>query len=63
MPTGIPQEGTDIGALALGYVSITPIKLNYTDHTKIPKLVEWGWPQAAATTNGHRYETAVPLLA
>lgn len=29
-PTGIPEDGTDIGALAEGYVSITPIQLDLT---------------------------------
>ncbi len=29
-PTGIPEDGTDIGALAQGYVSITPLQLDLT---------------------------------
>ena len=62
VPTGIPQEGTDIGAIALGYASITPLKLNYTDHQKLPKLVDWGWPQPEEQfSTGHWPETAVPL--
>lgn len=31
-PTGIPEEGTDIGALAEGYVSITPLQLDLTSY-------------------------------
>jgi 5'-nucleotidase len=64
VPTGIPQEGTDIGALALGYASITPLKLDYTDTRKMPELVEWGWSQAeTVSVNGNNKETAVPLTA
>ncbi|MCS7009979.1 MAG: 5'/3'-nucleotidase SurE, partial [Anaerolineales bacterium] len=29
-PTGIPEEGTDYGALKAGYVSITPLQLDLT---------------------------------
>ena len=29
-PTGVPEDGTDIGALAQGYVSITPLQLDLT---------------------------------
>jgi len=30
-PTGIPDEGTDFGALEQGYVSVTPLHLDLTD--------------------------------
>jgi 5'-nucleotidase len=36
-PSGVPQEGTDIGALADGYVSLTPLHLDLTAHGAI----EW----------------------
>jgi 5'-nucleotidase len=42
-PTGIPEEGTDIGALSEGYVSITPLQLDLTMYTAIPMLGDWGW--------------------
>lgn len=29
-PTGVPDQGTDIGALQAGYVSLTPLKLDLT---------------------------------
>ncbi len=29
-PTGIPKEGTDIGAVALGFASVTPLQLDFT---------------------------------
>jgi 5'-nucleotidase len=62
VPIGIPQEGTDIGAIALGYASITPLKLDYTDYRKLPDLVDWGWLPAQTTpAQGIGLETAVPL--
>jgi 5'-nucleotidase len=42
-PTGIPEEGTDIGALSEGYVSITPLQLDLTMYTAIPTLGDWDW--------------------
>jgi 5'-nucleotidase len=43
IPTGVPEEGTDIGALNEGYVSITPIQLDLTAHDLIPDLRVWEW--------------------
>lgn len=43
LPTGIQEEGTDIGALAEGYVSITPLQLDLTAHLLIPTLEKWLW--------------------
>jgi 5'-nucleotidase len=31
-PTGVEEPGTDYGALAAGFVSITPIQLDLTSH-------------------------------
>ncbi len=42
-PTGIPEEGTDFGALAEGYVSITPLHLDLTDCEMLDRLREWRW--------------------
>jgi 5'-nucleotidase len=42
-PTGTPEEGTDVGALAGGYVSITPIQLDLTMYSAIPTLGDWDW--------------------
>lgn len=38
MPTGIVEDGTDIGALAEHYVSITPLQLDLTDYEKFDGL-------------------------
>lgn len=37
-PTGIPEDGTDIGALAQGYVSITPLQLDLTAYSAMQAL-------------------------
>lgn len=42
-PTGIPEEGTDFGALAEGYVSITPLHLDLTDCEMLDRLRKWRW--------------------
>ena len=40
-PTGIPEDGTDFGALAQGYVSITPLHLDLTAHHCLSELQSW----------------------
>jgi len=40
-PTGIPEPGTDFWALANGYVSVTPLSLDLTDHALLPTLEAW----------------------
>jgi 5'-nucleotidase len=42
-PTGIPEAGTDYGALAEGYVSITPLQLDLTARDAMPLLKKWKW--------------------
>jgi 5'-nucleotidase len=44
-PTGIPEPGTDIGAMAEGYVSITPLQLDLTDYRLMPEINSWKWNQ------------------
>jgi 5'-nucleotidase len=40
-PTGLFEEGTDFGALAKGFVSVTPLHLDLTAHSNIPLLQYW----------------------
>jgi len=40
-PLGVPEEGTDIGALARGCVSVTPLLLDLTDHAMLSVLRDW----------------------
>lgn len=42
-PTGVPEEGTDIGALRKGAVSITPLQLDMTSYKRINELQNWDW--------------------
>lgn len=37
-PTGIPEDDSDIGALADGYVSVTPIQLDLTAYPVMPDI-------------------------
>lgn len=40
-PTGIPDDGTDVGALSHGYISITPIQMDMTAYTFMDQLRAW----------------------
>ena len=40
-PTGVPDEGTDFGALAENVVSITPLHLDMTAYEFMPELNSW----------------------
>ena len=42
-PTGIPERGSDFGALNEGYVSLTPIQLDLTAYHLISDLNSWEW--------------------
>ncbi len=42
-PTGVPERGTDIGALAEGYVSVTPLHLDLTAYRALSDLNTWSW--------------------
>jgi 5'/3'-nucleotidase len=42
-PTGLAEDGSDVGALAEGYVSITPLQLDLTAYRAVESLREWIW--------------------
>jgi 5'-nucleotidase len=42
-PTGVPDEGTDFGALDRGYISITPLQLDLTAIDSMQIMKEWDW--------------------
>jgi len=44
-PTGVAESGTDFGDLSRGYVSITPIQLDLTDHFVLEQVKDWKWTQ------------------
>ncbi len=41
VPTGLVEEGTDIGALAAGDISVTPIHLDLTDEARLEEARGW----------------------
>ena len=45
-PTGVAERGTDIGALAEGYVSITPLHLDLTAYRALTDLNTWAWDES-----------------
>jgi len=49
IPGGHLDEGTDIWAVANGYVSVTPMRLDLTAHEVISELQTWKFqPQSAS---------------
>ena len=55
-PTGVPERGTDVGALAEGYVSVTPLQLDLTAYRAITDLNTWQWDEST-------FETTLPEAA
>ncbi len=51
-PTGVPERGTDVGALAEGFVSVTPLQLDLTAYRALTDLNTWHWDETP-------YETAL----
>ena len=46
-PTGVPKEGTDVGALAQNYASVTPLQLDLTAYHALTSLADWEWASPA----------------
>jgi 5'-nucleotidase len=46
-PGGDPEPGTDIGALAGGFISITPLTLNMTSIPQMEYMARWGLDRLA----------------
>ena len=42
-PTGVSESGTDVGALADGFISVTPLQLDLTAYRAISDLNTWNW--------------------
>ena len=47
-PTGVPERGTDVGALNDGYVSITPLQLDLTAYRTLSDLNNWNLQESAS---------------
>jgi 5'-nucleotidase len=41
VPTGVFEEGTDVGAVDEGFVSITPLQLDLTAYSAIDTVKSW----------------------
>lgn len=53
-PSGVIEDGTDIGAVAHGYISITPLSMDMTAHSFMATLQSWvalPTPQPPLTIN------------
>jgi 5'-nucleotidase len=46
-PTAIPEYGTDVGALAEGFISVTPLQLDLTAYRVLPNLNTWQWNESS----------------
>lgn len=55
-PTGVPERGTDVGALAEGFVSVTPLQLDLIGYHAMSDLSTWDW-------NAHPAEQLLQLPA
>lgn len=44
-PTGVPEEGTDVGALNDGFISITPLQMDMTAYNLMPEISDWKWDE------------------
>jgi 5'-nucleotidase len=44
-PTGVPERGTDIGALSEGFISVTPLQLDLTAYQVMTDLSSWEWQE------------------
>ena len=42
-PTGVPESGTDVGALSEGYVSVSPLQLDLTAYRALSDVSTWEW--------------------
>jgi 5'-nucleotidase len=49
-PTGVPEYGTDVGALAEGYISVTPLQLDLTAYRVLKNLHNWQWNESSIET-------------
>jgi len=48
-PTGVPESGTDVGALAEGFVSVTPLQLDLTAYRAVSDIHTWNWNESIIT--------------
>ncbi|MDP1547191.1 MAG: 5'/3'-nucleotidase SurE, partial [Anaerolineales bacterium] len=42
-PTGVPESGTDVGALSEGFISVSPLQLDLTAYRALSDVSTWEW--------------------
>jgi 5'-nucleotidase len=60
-PTGVPERCTDVGALAEGFVSITPLQLDLTAYRTLTDLNTWQWDDSNSYLESHIIFSDQPL--
>lgn len=63
LPAGIPERGSDIGALHNGYISVTPIQLDLTAYHCIPDLNTWEWGDGEGGDTQTQLDTSLQVVA
>lgn len=61
-PTGVPERGTDVGALAEGFVSVTPLQLDLTAYRALTDLNTWHWDESPYETTLLESSEKLPLF-
>ncbi len=52
VPRGVADPGSDIAAIEVGKISVTPLKLYLADEQFLPELRRWGWGKTKALARG-----------
>jgi 5'-nucleotidase len=52
-PIGVPEEGTDYGAIKAGFVSITPLRLDMSAYDAINELTDITWADSLEERANH----------
>ena len=48
-PTGVPETGTDVGALSEGFISVSPLQLDLTAYRALSEINTWEWEDDAGS--------------
>ena len=48
LPDHVSCPDTDVEALRDGYVAVTPLRADLTDHRRLEQVTQWAWPQSFA---------------
>jgi 5'-nucleotidase len=51
-PTDVCEPGTDVQAIDAGYISVTPVQLDLTDHSLVRRFRELEFPRVASGSGG-----------